>query len=254
MARGLKWLNTIYAGVDFLPLGELAARGVAVTNGAGLSASQVAESAVLSMLAIAKDYPALLRAREWREWLRGAPGIRQMAGSRALILGMGAIGQEIAKMLGGFGVEVAPVRRSPGPGELGPEDWQAQLGTFDWIVLALPGTSETAGLIGAEEFAAMKRDAVLVNFARADIVNEPALLSALREKRIAGAVIDVTDPEPLPEDHPFWSLDNVHLTMHLSGIPTPASMMRAADRFLANCERWRAGEILDAQVDLAKGY
>lgn len=254
MARGLRWLNTLYAGVDFLPLDELAARGITLTNGAGLTATQVAESTVLSMLAMAKDYPALVRAQDRREWLSAAPGIRQLAGSRALILGMGAIGREVARMLSGFGVEVAPVRRSPGPGELGPGDWKTQLGTFDWIVLALPGTEETKGLLGEAEFAAMKRDAVLVNFARADVVDEPALVEALREKRIAGAVIDVTDPEPLPSDHPFWSLGNVHLTMHLSGIPTPASMMRAADRFIANCERWRAGEPLESQVDLAKGY
>lgn len=253
-ARRLRWLNTIYAGVDFLSMEELAARGITVTNGAGLTATQVAEFAVMTMLILAKDYRAIVHAQDHREWLRAAPGIRQLAGSRALILGMGAIGQEIAKMLSGFGVEVSPVRRSPGPGELGRDDWKAHLGTFDWIVLVLPGTAETKNLIGAAEFAAMKRDAVLVNFARADVVDEPALLSALRERRITGAVIDVTDPEPLPEDHPFWSFDNVHLTMHLSGIPTPASMMRAADRFLSNCERWRAGERLEAQVDLTKGY
>src|SRR5690606_17457828 len=172
--------------------------------------------AVLSMLAFAKDYPALVRAQDRREWLSSAPGIRQLAGSRALILGMGAIGKEVAKILAGFGVGLAPVRRFPGPGELGPSDWQARLGSFDWVVLALPGTEETRGLLGAAEFAAMKPDAVLVNFARADVVDEPALIDALREKRIAGAVIDVTDPEPLPGDHPFWTLGNVHLTMHLS--------------------------------------
>ena len=93
-ARGLRWLNTLYAGVDFLPLDDLAARGITLTNGAGLTAAQVAEFTVLSMLAIAKDYPALVRAQDRREWLSAAPGIRQLAGSRALILGMGAIGRE----------------------------------------------------------------------------------------------------------------------------------------------------------------
>jgi phosphoglycerate dehydrogenase-like enzyme len=254
LARGLKWLNTLYAGVDFLPLEELAARGVRVTNGAGLTATQVAEFAVMTMLTVAKDYRAVVRAQDGSEWLGAAPGIRQLAGSRALMLGMGAIGREIAKMLGGFGVEVVPVRRSPGAGELGPEDWKAQLGTFDWIVLALPGTGETVGLIGAEEFAAMKRDAVLINFARADILDQQALVAALKDKRIAAAVLDLTDPEPLPAGHELWSIENAHITMHLSGIPTPASMMRAADRFLVNCERWRAGDALESQVDLSNGY
>jgi phosphoglycerate dehydrogenase-like enzyme len=109
-------------------------------------------------------------------------------------------------------------------------------------------------MIGAAELAAMKREAVLVNFARADCLDQDALIEALRDRRIAAAVLDLTDPEPLPPEHPLWSLDNAHITMHLSGIPTPASQQRAAERFLRNCERFRAGELLEAQVDLAKGY
>jgi phosphoglycerate dehydrogenase-like enzyme len=140
------------------------------------------------------------------------------------------------------------VRRSSGLG------WRRRLGTFDWIVLALPGTPQTRGLIGAAEFTAMKADAVLINFARADIVDEAALIEALREKRIAAAVLDVTEPEPLPPAHPLWQLDNAHLTMHLSGIPTPASLRRAAERFARNCGRFRNGEPLEAQVDLELGY
>src|SRR5690606_17164970 len=102
--------------------------------------------------------------------------------------------------------------------------------------------------------AAMKPDAVLVNFARADCVDQPALVEALRDRRIAAAVLDLTDPEPLPEGHPLWSLDNAHITMHLSGIPTPASQARAAERRLRHCGRFRAGEPMDAQVDLGRGY
>jgi phosphoglycerate dehydrogenase-like enzyme len=158
------------------------------------------------------------------------------------------MGQAIDRMLRGFGVETEAVRRSSGPG------WKARIGEFDWIVLALPGTGETRGLIGAEELAAMKREAVVVNFARADIVDEPALIEALRDRRIAAAVLDVTEPEPLPPDHPLWSLANAHLTMHLSGIPTPASLQRAAERFARNCEHFRNGEPLEAQVDLKLGY
>ena len=104
------------------------------------------------------------------------------------------------------------------------------------------------------ELAAMKPDAVLVNFARADCVDQESLTEALRDRRIAAAVLDLTNPEPLPPDHPLWSLDNAHITMHLSGIPTLASQARAAERFLRNCERFRAGEPLEAQVDLARGY
>src|SRR5690606_34801526 len=145
-----------------------------------------------------------------------------------------------------------------GAGQLGarsgPGGGRHHSGTFDWIVQALPGTPETKGAIGAPELAAMKPEAVLVNFARADCVDQPALVEALTKRRIAAAVLDLTDPEPLPPEHPLWSLPNAHITMHLSGIPTPASQARPAARFLRNCAQSRAGEPLEAAVDLARGY
>ena len=247
-ARGLRWLNTAYAGVDWMPLADLERRGVALTCGKGLTATSVAEFAVMTMLAVAKNYPGVVRAQDRGEWLEHAPGTRELAGSKALILGQGAIGQAIDRMLQGFGVETETVRRKDG------RAWQARLGEFDWIVLALPGTPETRGLMGAAELAAMKRETVLINFARADIIDQDALAAALDEKRIAAAVLDVTDPEPLPPGHPLWSLPNAHITMHLSGIPTPASLQRAAERFARNCERFRKGEPLEALVDLNRGY
>ncbi|MEO6042181.1 MAG: D-2-hydroxyacid dehydrogenase [Croceibacterium sp.] len=247
-APGLRWLNTAYAGVDWLPLAEFAARGVVLTCGSGLTASQVAEWAVMTMLAVAKDYPAVVRAQDRREWLPRPPGMRDLAGSRALILGHGAIGQAIERALAGLGVEVMAVSSHR------PQGWRSHLGEFGWIVLALPGTPQTRGIIGAAELAAMAPHAVLINFARADCVDQPALVEALRDKRIAGAILDLTDPEPLPPTHPLWALEGAHITMHLSGIPTPASHRRAAERFLANCERFRAGEPLEAQVDIARGY
>jgi phosphoglycerate dehydrogenase-like enzyme len=254
MATGLKWLYSVYAGLDFLPLEQLRQRGVALTNGTGLTAIQVSEFAVMGMLAIAKNYPAVVRAQDRREWLNAAPGIRDLAGSRALVLGYGAIGKKIGEQLRGFGVGVVPVRRHPGASELGPEEWRGRLGEFDWIVLVVPGTPETEGMIGAAELAAMKREAVVVNFARANVVDQAALAAALTERRIAAAMLDVTDPEPLPSDHFLWDAPNCHITMHLSGIPTPQSMMRSADRFLENCERYRKGEPLQPQFDIGLGY
>ena len=247
-AAALRWLNTSYTGVDWMPLADLERRGVALTCGTGLTTQQVAEFAILTMLAVAKDYPAVVRAQDRHEWLDVAPGTRDLAGSRALILGHGAIGQAIERGLEGLGVEVCAVSSRR------PRGWRSQIGSFDWIVLAVPGTPETRGMIGAAELAGMKREAVLVNFARADCVDQDALVEALSENRIGAAVLDLTDPEPLPQGHPLWSLGNAHITMHLSGIPTPASQARAAERFLRNCERFRAGEPLEAQVDLARGY
>ncbi len=253
-AKGLRWLNSAFAGLDFLPLEEMRQRGVLLTNGAGLTATAVSEFAVMGMLTIAKNYREVARAQDRHEWLEDAPGIRELEGSRALILGYGAIGRKIAAQLAGFGVDVVPVRRNRGDGALGPDEWQARLGEFDWIVLTVPGTAQTAGMIGPVEIAAMKRDAVLINFARANVVDQDALALALSEGRIAAAMLDVTDPEPLPSDHPLWSLENAHITMHLAGRPTVASLQRAATRFLANCGRYRNGEALEATVDPVLGY
>ena len=254
MARGLKWLNSLFAGLDFLPLEDLQRRGVLLTNGSGLTALQVSEFALLGMLAFARNYRAVVRAQDRHEWLQVAPGIRELEGSRVLLLGYGEIGRRIERHLHGFGAEVVPVRRSGAGGALGPDEWRARLGEFDWIVLVVPGTAETEGMIGAAELAAMKREAVVVNFARGNVVDQEALADAAERGRIAGAVLDVADPEPLPAGHRLWSLENVHITMHLSGRPTPASLQRAADRFLANCERYRLGQPLEAAINPSLGY
>ncbi|HWK40908.1 MAG TPA: NAD(P)-dependent oxidoreductase [Croceibacterium sp.] len=247
-AKALRWLNSSYAGVDWMPLGEMAQRGITVTNGSGLTTGQVAEFAVMTMLTVAKDYRAVVRAQDRHEWLSVAPGTRDLGGSRALILGHGAIGKAIERALLGFGVDVVAVSSRR------PRNWRSEIGLFDWVVLAVPGTPDTRGMIGAAEIAGMKPEAVLVNFARADCVDQVALTEALAGRHIAAAVLDLTDPEPLPPQDPLWALDNAHITMHLSGIPTPASQRRAAERFLRNCDLFRDGQPLEAQVDLTRGY
>ncbi len=254
MAERMRWLNTGYAGLDFFPLELMAERGVQLTNGAGINAITIAEYVVMGMLSFAKDYPAVLRAQARGEWLKDSPGKRELFESKALILGHGAIGQEIDARLAAFGVEVAKVRRTPGPGTLGPDEWRARLGEFDWVILAVPQTPETEGMIGAAELAAMKRDAVLVNIARGGVVDQEALVAALQERRIGGAFLDVTTPEPLPEGHPLWSLDNAVVTMHLSGRAQTRMYERAAQRFLRNLPRFRSGEPLEAEADLTRGY
>lgn len=253
-AERLRWLNTAFAGVDWLPLADLQRRGAVLTNGSGLNANAVAEFAVMAMLNVARGYREIVQAQERQEWLGNAPANRELAGSRALLFGYGAIGQAIARILHGFGVEIVPVRRNGGEGALGPGEWRERIGSFDWVVLAVPGTPKTAGLLDAAAIAAMKNDAVLVNVARADVLDQDALIEALRQKRIAAAVLDLTDPEPLPPGHRLWSLENAHVTMHLAGMPTVASRARAAERFAVNCGRYLRGEQLVAEVNLAQGY
>ena len=253
-ATRLGWFTSIYSGLDFLPLDLLAGRGVTVTNGAGLNANAVAEYALLGMLAAAKDFCAVVRAADAHDWLADAPGKRELAGSRALILGYGAIGRLIGDRLAAFGVDVVPVRRSGGEGALGPHQWRERLADFDWIVLAVPATAETAGMIGKAELAAMKRAAVLVNMARGEVVDQAALVAALQARTIGGAVLDVATPEPLPADHPLWDCPNTLITMHLSGRAQTTMYRRGAERFIANCARYCAGEPVAPKVDLALGY
>ena len=254
----LKWLNSVYAGVEAFPLDLLSQRGVVLTNGAGINAVPIAEYVLMLMLAQAKGYRDVVQAQERREWLKDSPGKRELYGSEVLILGHGAIGQEVEARLAGFGAKVTKVRRSAGPdtppGTLGPDQWRARLGMFDWIVIAVPATPETQHLIGADELAAMKSDAVLVNIARGSVIDQPALVTALEAGRIGGALLDVTTPEPLPPEHPLWTLDNAQITMHLSGNAQTLMFQRAAERFLANLGRYRAGAPLTPLVDYTAGY
>ena len=253
-ATNLKWLNSIYAGLDFMPLDVLRERGVVVTNGAGINAITIAEYVVMLMLVHAKGYADVVRAMDRNDWLMDSPGKRELAGERVLLLGMGAIGSLIKPRLEAMDMDVVTVRRSAGENALGPDEWRSRLSEFDWVVLAVPSTAETVGMIGADELAAMRDNAVLVNIARGDVVDQPALIAALEQKSIEAALLDVTDPEPLPSDHPLWQLDNAQVTMHLSGRAQTKMFQRSADRFIDNLARWEKGEPVEPRVDLSAGY
>jgi phosphoglycerate dehydrogenase-like enzyme len=263
LATRMKWLNSVYAGLDGLPMDTLQARGVQVTNGAGISAVTIAEYVVMGMLTVAKGYRDVVLAQSRHEWLADSPGKVELSGSRALIVGFGAIGQLVAERLLAFGVAVTAVRRRPGGmaavaaasvPTLGMDEWRQRLGEFDWVILAVPATAQTAQMLGAAEFAAMKKTATLVNIARGTVVDQAALTAALKAKTIAAAFLDVTEPEPLPPEHELWALPNAHITMHLSGRAQTQMFARSAERFLQNLPRYRAGQPLMHQVDLTAGY
>ncbi len=251
-ASQLKWLNSIFAGVEQFPLALLQERGVQLTNGAGINAVPIAEYVVMLMLSHAKGYRDVVRAQDRHEWLKDSPGTRELFGSKALILGYGGIGREIAVRLEAFGVAVSKVSRSGGAGVLSPDAWRTELGAFDWVVIAVPATPETVGMIGAAELAAMKHDAVVVNIARGSVIDQAALLAALQAGAIGGALLDVTTPEPLPAEDPLW--DNAEITMHLSGRAQSLAMVRAGERFVANLDRYHRGEPLEPLVDYTHGY
>ena len=252
--KKLKWLNSLYAGLDFLPMDVLIERGITVTNGAGINAITIAEYVVMGMLNIAKGYREVVRAQDRHEWLLDSPGKRELAGSKALLLGYGAIGKLIEARLKAFAVDVTVVRRSPGPNTLTPDQWRARLSDFDWVILAVPATAETDGMIGADELAAMKGSAVLVNVARGAVVDQAALVEALSAGRIGAAMLDVTTPEPLPADHPLWCLPNAHVTMHLSGRAQNSMFIRSAERFVKNLQAYVAGAPLEPIFDPVRGY
>ncbi len=255
-ATDLRWLSSMITGMEHLPLSDLQRRGVTVTNGAGINAITIAEYVVMGMLTIAKGYREVVQAQARHEWLRDAPGKVELAGSRALVLGYGAIGQLLTQRLQAFAVDVTVVRRrgDVSGAVLGPDQWRARLGEFDWVILAVPATADTHHLIGASELAAMKSSAVLLNVARGSVIDQDALVHALQARRIGAAFLDVMEPEPLPADHVLWRLDNAHITMHLSGRSQDRMFERAAQRFLDNLVRYRSGEALQHQVDLSAGY
>ena len=250
----LKWVSTIYAGLDAFPVDLLRERGVTLTNGAGINAHAVAEYAVLGVLAAAKRFDEVMRAQARREWLKDAPGKTELFESRALVVGYGAIGRLIGEQLTGFGVAVTAVTRSGRDGSLTPDQWRARLGEFDWIVLAAPSTDATRAMIGAAELAAMKTSAWLINIARGDMIDDQALLTALRDGVIGGAFLDPTHPEPLPPEHPLWTAPNCMITMHLSGRSQTRMFQRGAALFLDNLDAFRAGRPMRNVADLVAGY
>ncbi|MGP1282086.1 MAG: D-2-hydroxyacid dehydrogenase [Parasphingopyxis sp.] len=255
-ATNLKWLNSIYAGIEHFPVDALKQRGTIVTNGTGINAIPIAEYVVMGMLAAAKRVDKLLESQARKEWLNGPPGNTELFESKILIIGYGAIGRQVAKALSGFDAEIIAVRRTPvsDGSAIGPDDWRPRLGEFDWVILAAPATAETQHMIGAEELAAMKDSAWLVNIARGSLVDQPALIAALENKAIGGAVLDTVSPEPLPADDPLWNAPNLFITSHMSGNATTRMFERAAQRFIGNLERYRKGEDMISVVDLDLGY
>ncbi len=250
----LKWISTIFAGLDSFPLDMLREKRITITNGAGINALAVAEYAVMGVLVGAKRFDEVLRAHDRHEWLRDAPGKIELYDTKALVIGYGAIGKLIGARLTAFGVEVTGVTRSGRDGTITPDAWPARLGEFDWIILAAPSTDATKTMIGATELAAMKPAAWLINIARGNMIDDAALVAALEANKLGGAFLDPTDPEPLPADHPLWSAPRAIVTAHLSGRSQTKMFQRAAALFLKNLEAFRAGHPMENVADLDAGY
>jgi phosphoglycerate dehydrogenase-like enzyme len=239
-----------YAGTDHLPVGALRERGIAVTNAAGVHGPNVAEHAVGALLAFTRRFGEARRRQRRREWRHFRTG--ELQGDTVAVVGMGAIGTAILERLAGFGVERIGVRHTPakgGPAEevVGYDGFDGVLARADALLLACPLTDETRGLVDDRALTALDPDAVLVNVARGPVVDTDALVAALRADDVGGAALDVTDPEPLPEDHPLWTFGNVLITPHNAG-HTPRYYERLADVVAGNVRRLGEGEPLENRV------
>jgi phosphoglycerate dehydrogenase-like enzyme len=239
VAEDLRLFACVWAGVGHLPLAAFEDRGVAVTNASGVHGPNIAEYVVGSLVAFARNFRRAWRQEERGEWRRYEA--RELQGSTVTVVGMGAIGTATVERLSAFGVETVGVRHSPGkdgPTDdvLGYDDLHEGLARADHLVLACPLTDETRGLIDAEAFRTLPSHAVLVNVARGPVVDTDALVDACRGNFVGGAVLDVTDPEPLPGDHPLWDLGNVMITPHNAG-HTPHYYDRVAEILAENLDR-----------------
>ena len=249
-ARQLRWVHIHSAGADRPVFGELMRRGVAVTTSSGANARVVAHTAIAGVLALARRLPQLLQAQRERRWspLIGGDLPRDLDGQTAVLVGWGPIGQEIARVLAALRVRVVVVRRGAAPAAGVERTVDAArllevLPGADWLILACPLTDATRGLIGQQALGALPAGCHLVNVARGEVVDEPALIAALAEGRLAGAFLDVFAHEPLPAESPLWSLPQVIVTPHAAG-HSDGHYARVAQMFLDNLQRWLAGEPL----------
>ncbi|SIR82829.1 Phosphoglycerate dehydrogenase [Haladaptatus litoreus] len=251
-AEQLELFACTFAGTDHVPMDAFAERGIAVTNAGGIHAPGIAEQAIGNMLVFARRLHEGWRRKQRAEWRHFQSG--ELTDSTVTVVGLGSIGKAVVQRLQGFDVETIGVRYSPEKG--GPTDEVVgfeedaihdAFSRSEYVVIACPLTETTRGLVGESEFATLPTNAVLVNTARGSIVDTDALVSALRSNAIRGAALDVTDPEPLPEDHPLWNLENCLVTPHTGG-HTPRHWERLADIVAENVQRLADGETLDNQV------
>lgn len=256
-APALRWQHTPSAGVNHILTPTFLGRDIVLTNGAGAHAIPVAEFVLTFMLYHAKHVGKLQGMQTEHHWLRGLE-LQELMDATVLIIGAGSIGSAIAERARAFGMRVWGSRRNPEPlagfeRVVGAQEWRSLLTEADYVVIATPLTPETKGMVNSAVLRSMRQSAYLINIARGAVVDEPALLTALREGWIAGAGLDTFSTEPLPPDSPFWSLPNVFVTPHCSG-SSPHANQRSVALFLDNLQRYQAGMPLRNVVDKKAGY
>jgi phosphoglycerate dehydrogenase-like enzyme len=254
-ATGLKWLHVFNAGVDAPIFTELLQRGVRLSTSSGTNAEAVANSALAGLLALSRGLPGwmqLQRERRWRKRTRSEapPDLR---GQTMLLVGAGAIGGHIAAVARAIGLQVVAVRRSaardgdPAHETHPPSALASLLPRADWLVIACPLTPETRGMIDTGALASLPAGAHLVNIGRGEVVDQPAMVEALASGRLAGAYLDVFDPEPLPPESPLWDMANVIVSPH-DAASAAGNDRRMFELFRDNLGHWQAGRSLENEV------
>ncbi|MBP2265922.1 phosphoglycerate dehydrogenase-like enzyme [Pseudarthrobacter sp. PvP004] len=256
-ASSLKWVHVTAAGVSQLLFDELIHSDVVYTNSRGVLSRAIAEFTLGFVLDIAKDSQGSFKLQQQQRWQHRVT--RKIQGQRALVVGTGSIGQEIASLFRAVGLRVSGAGRSSRPGDeyfeeiYSSKDLALVVGDFDYIVLAAPLTDDTKGLVDADVLSAMKPTAHLLNVGRGELVRTDSLVDALRSGSIAGAALDVVHPEPLPAEHPLWGMDNVILTPHMSG-DTEGYLDDLGKLFVENLWRFSRDEPLQNVVDKRLGF
>jgi phosphoglycerate dehydrogenase-like enzyme len=252
----LRWIATASAGVDWLMFPALVESDVVVTNSAGIYDASMAEYALALVSAVCADLPATIRLQARREWLHRET--RRLAGSSVLVLGAGGIGRAIARLFASVGASARCLARTARTDpEIGPvaglDELPALLSAADFVILALPFTRATAGIIGAAELGLMRDGAWIVNLGRGKLIDEPALAAALTRGSIGGAALDVFAEEPLPPGSPLWDLPNVIVSPHMSG-DSRGWDTAVTSLFLDQLKRYLAGDPLRNVVDKRLGF
>jgi phosphoglycerate dehydrogenase-like enzyme len=260
-APHVRWVHTPSAGVDHLLKSspEFAQSDILLTNSAGAHSVPIAEFVLMYMLNHVKRSRELYQLLPANAWVfEDREQLDELAGKTLLLIGLGAIGEEIARRAAAFNMRIIGSRRNVAPTAhidlvVGADAWREYLPQADFVVIAAPLTAATHGMFGATEYARMKPTSYLMNIARGPILQQAALVEALNTGQIAGAAIDVTDPEPPNADDPIWTAKNLWVTPHIS-YSSPHTWGRSIEIFLDNLERYAKGQPLRNIVDKQAGY
>src|SRR5690625_663164 len=259
VATELKWVMVLSAGVDRLPVKEIKEKNILVTNVRGIHKTSMAEYAISMILQVYRCEKQLIKQENEKVWHKQSIKLDEISGKNLLVLGTGAIGQEVARLAQAFRMETFGISRSGTNVECFNQCYKISeleqvLPKADVVVAVLPSTSETKYLLTEKHFQLMREDAVFLNMGRGDLVKSEVILQAIRHGYIGHAILDVFEEEPLPADHPFWLEENITITPHISG-NSPYYDERAFEIFAKNLAMFLKGETNYLnQIDIDRGY